>query len=83
MLRNEAPLCLSRGAGNRPRESSGRRHRVEVAERIGYREMKLDTLPSMVGAQSLYRKLGFEVSEPHYDTPVAGTLFMRRTLHKS
>ena len=49
----------------------------------GYREMKLDTLPSMVGAQSLYRKLGFEVSEPYYDTPVAGTLFMRRTLHKS
>lgn len=56
---------------------------VEVAERIGYREMKLDTLPSMVGAQSLYRKLRFEVSEPYYDTPVAGTLFMRRTLHKS
>ena len=56
---------------------------VEVAERIGYREMKLDTLPSMVGAQSLYRKLGFDVSEPYYDTPVAGTLFMRRKLHKS
>src|SRR6202035_4575987 len=31
---------------------------VEVAERIGYREIKLDTLPSMAGAQSLYRKLG-------------------------
>ena len=56
---------------------------VEVAERIGYREIKLDTLPSMTGAQSLYRKLGFEVSEPHYDTPVAGTLFMLRRLCKS
>jgi ribosomal protein S18 acetylase RimI-like enzyme len=55
---------------------------VEVAKRIGYREMKLDTLPSMVEAQSLYRKLGFEVSQPYYDTPVAGTLFMRRTLQK-
>jgi len=55
---------------------------VEVAERIAYREIKLDTLPSMVGAQSLYRKLGFEVDEPYYDTPVAGTLFMRRMLHK-
>lgn len=53
---------------------------VEVAERIGYREMRLDTLPSMAGAQALYRKLGFEVVEPYYDTPVAGTLFMRRRL---
>ena len=53
---------------------------VEVAERIGYREMRLDTLPSMTGAQALYRKLGFEVIAPYYDTPVAGTLFMRRTL---
>jgi ribosomal protein S18 acetylase RimI-like enzyme len=53
---------------------------VEVAERIGYREMRLDTLPSMAGAQALYRKLGFEVMAPYYETPVAGTLFMRRAL---
>jgi ribosomal protein S18 acetylase RimI-like enzyme len=53
---------------------------VQVAERIGYREMRLDTLPSMTGAQALYRKLGFEVIEPYYDTPVAGTIFMRRML---
>src|SRR5271163_4413162 len=51
---------------------------VEVAQRIGYREMRLDTLPCM--AQALYRKLGFEVIEPYYGTPVAGTLFMRRLL---
>ena len=53
---------------------------IEVAERIGYREMRLDTLPSMAEARGLYRKLGFEVIEPYYDTPVAGTLFMRRRL---
>jgi ribosomal protein S18 acetylase RimI-like enzyme len=53
---------------------------VLVAERIGYREMRLDTLPSMAGAQALYRKLGFDVIEPYYDTPVRGTLFMRRYL---
>ncbi len=51
-----------------------------VAERAGYREMRLDTLPSMAGAQALYRKLGFEVMHPYYDTPVVGTLFMRRFL---
>lgn len=53
---------------------------VQVAERIGYREVRLDTLPTMAGAQALYRKLGFEVTEPYYATAVAGTLFMRRTL---
>jgi GNAT superfamily N-acetyltransferase len=53
---------------------------VEVAERIGYQEMRLDTLPSMAGAQALYRKLGFEVITPYYETPVAGTVFMRRVL---
>jgi GNAT superfamily N-acetyltransferase len=53
---------------------------VREAERIGYREMRLDTLPSMTGAMALYRKLGFVPMEPYYDTPVIGTLFMRRSL---
>ena len=53
---------------------------VEAAERIGYREMRLDTLPTMRSAQALYRKLSFDVIDPYYDTPVAGTLFMRRLL---
>jgi ribosomal protein S18 acetylase RimI-like enzyme len=53
---------------------------VKEAERIGYREMRLDTLPSMAGAIALYRKLGFEPIEPCYDTPVIGTIFMRRSL---
>jgi GNAT superfamily N-acetyltransferase len=53
---------------------------VKEAERIGYREMRLDTLPSMTGAIALYRKLGFEPMEPYYDTPVIGTIFMRRSL---
>ena len=53
---------------------------VQEAERIGYREMRLDTLPSMAGAIALYRKLGFEHIEPYYDTPVIGTIFMRRSL---
>jgi len=53
---------------------------LKEAERIGYREMRLDTLPSMAGAIALYRKLGFEHIEPYYDTPVIGTIFMRRSL---
>jgi ribosomal protein S18 acetylase RimI-like enzyme len=53
---------------------------VKEAERIGYREMTLDTLPSMTGAIALYRKFGFEPIEPYYDTPVIGTIFLRRSL---
>ena len=53
---------------------------VKEAKRIGYREMRLDTLPSMTGAIALYRKFGFEPIEPYYETPVIGTIFMRRSL---
>ena len=53
---------------------------IAAAERIGYREMRLDTLPSMRDAQALYGRLGFDIAEPYYDTPVKGTLFMRRIL---
>jgi ribosomal protein S18 acetylase RimI-like enzyme len=53
---------------------------ITVAQLIGYREMRLDTLPSMARAQALYRKLGFEITEPYYDSPVPGTLFMRRRI---
>jgi ribosomal protein S18 acetylase RimI-like enzyme len=53
---------------------------VREAERIGYREMRLDTLPSIAGAIALYRKLGFKPVEPYYETPVIGTIFIRRSL---
>jgi GNAT superfamily N-acetyltransferase len=53
---------------------------LREAGRIGYREMRLDTLPTMTGAMMLYRKCGFEPIAPYYDTPVAGTVFLRRRL---
>lgn len=53
---------------------------LDEARRIGYREMRLDTLPSMTGAIALYRKLGFETMDAYYETPVGGTLFLRRAL---
>ena len=56
---------------------------VHAAERIGYREMRLDTLSSMAGAIALYRNCGFEPIAPYYDTPVAGTIFLRRTLGRN
>jgi ribosomal protein S18 acetylase RimI-like enzyme len=49
---------------------------IEAARTSGYREMRLDTLPSMADAQTLYRHLGFTEIAPYYDTPIAGTVFM-------
>jgi len=53
---------------------------MEAAEQAGYRFMYLDTLPAMHTAQALYRSLGFETIPAYYDTPVAGTIFMRKAL---
>lgn len=53
---------------------------IVEAKRLGHREMRLDTLPSMHDAQALYRKLGFEVTQPYYDTPIRGTVFLRLRL---
>lgn len=46
------------------------------ARRLGYREMRLDTLPSMTAALALYRSLGFVDVAPYYETPIAGTVFL-------
>jgi ribosomal protein S18 acetylase RimI-like enzyme len=53
---------------------------IREAARIGYGEMRLDSLPTMVEAISLYRKAGFVSTGPYYETPVAGTLFFVRAL---
>ncbi len=53
---------------------------VEEARRLGYREIRLDSLPSMSAAIALYRRCGFEDMAPYYDTPIVGTVFMRRVL---
>ena len=53
---------------------------VREAVRIGYCEMRLDTLPSMREALWLYKKLGFAPIEPYYETPIAGTVFLAKLL---
>ncbi len=49
---------------------------IDEARRLGYRRVLLDTLPSMQGAQALYRSLGFIETVPYRFNPVAGTTFM-------
>jgi GNAT superfamily N-acetyltransferase len=50
------------------------------ARRLQYSEIRLDTLPMMGDAQSLYTSLGFHDIAPYYDTPIAGTRFMSKKL---
>jgi GNAT superfamily N-acetyltransferase len=53
---------------------------LDEARRLGYSEIRLDTLPMMGDAQSLYVSLGFRDIAPYYDTPIAGTRFMAKRL---
>jgi ribosomal protein S18 acetylase RimI-like enzyme len=52
---------------------------IEEGARLGYFELRLDTLPSMQDAIGLYRKLGFAPIEPYYPAR-EGTIFMARRL---
>jgi putative acetyltransferase len=53
---------------------------VEEATEAGYRLMRLDSLPSMQAAISLYRQLGFRDRSPYRTNPVAGTVFLELPL---
>ncbi|WP_298960430.1 GNAT family N-acetyltransferase [uncultured Methylobacterium sp.] len=70
-----APAARGRGLGRRLVAAV-----LAEARRLGYREMRLDTLPDMAGAIALYARAGFRPTAPYYPTPVSGTLFLARTL---
>ncbi len=53
---------------------------LQEAQGIGYRSMRLDTLPSMQNAIRLYEALGFKRRAGYYSTPLADTVFMELKL---
>ncbi len=53
---------------------------IAEARRIGYVQMRLDTLPSMTEAAALYERLGFRDIEPYTANPVPGARFLQLEL---
>ena len=49
---------------------------IAAARARGYRELRLDTLPSMRAAIGLYEQMGFERIGPYYEPTPPGTIFM-------
>ena len=53
---------------------------IGEARMRGYARMRLDTLPSMSSAMSLYESLGFRDIAPYRFNPIVGTRFLELTL---
>ncbi|KAL4944433.1 hypothetical protein BDV06DRAFT_90469 [Aspergillus oleicola] len=56
---------------------------IQRAKELGYKEMRLDTLPSrMRQAIKMYTRLGFVETRPYYKTPMDETIFLALDLTK-
>ena len=48
--------------------------------KVGYKRVRLDTLPSMTTAMAIYRSLGFREIAPYRVNPVPGACFLELDL---
>ena len=54
---------------------------IAEARKIGYRKMRLDTLPDkMPSAIRLYERLGFRQIPPYYESPIESTVYLELEL---
>jgi len=70
-----APAGRGQGLGRRLAERA-----IDEARRLGYRAIRLDTLPVMREAQALYAALGFRDIANYNANPIEGTRFLEKTL---
>jgi GNAT superfamily N-acetyltransferase len=55
---------------------------IETAKNHGYKQMKLDTVPSMKEAIRIYIRFGFKETDPYRNNPIPGALFMELDLQE-
>ena len=65
------PDARGRGLGRLLAEAA-----LAEARRLGYRRLRLDTLPGMEAAQGIYRELGFREIAAYRANPVPGARFL-------
>jgi GNAT superfamily N-acetyltransferase len=86
LRRIEDGLCEMKRLYLKPsmrRDGAGRRLAltlIQEARALGYRRMRLDTLPIMKAAVNLYRSLGFQSIPPYRDHPIEGALYLELDL---
>ena len=53
---------------------------LSMANHLGYKKIRLDTLENMVKAQELYKSFGFYIISPYRYNPIPGTIYMEKIL---
>ncbi len=69
------PHTRGRGMGRQLLETA-----LEHARRLGYRSIRLDTLPDMQAAIALYREFGFTDIPAYRENPFEGTIYLEKQL---
>jgi GNAT superfamily N-acetyltransferase len=71
------PRCRGKGVGRLLGEAI-----IREARGLGYKRMRLDTVPAMKPAIGLYRSLGFEEISPYCYNPIPGAKFFELRLEQ-
>jgi ribosomal protein S18 acetylase RimI-like enzyme len=53
---------------------------VQMAKKLGYVTMKLDTLDRLEAALHLYKKMNFTIINSYYENPLQGVMYMEKNL---